>query len=136
MLAGFYGSVNEANQRITSLGVILQDTACTSAEIEEMLALQNLNTDDKLVAEEDDSNVGLIIAVVIIVLVAIALIAFGLFLYIRKRSKRNTVTFLDTNQPPTTNNSHQALPDVATEDGVYATARSEEKSSDRKKIIV
>ena len=94
----------------------MHDIECTEREIEEMLALEKLNAKDDTVSDEEDSSAGLIIGIVIIVLLVIALLVVGLVCYLRKRSKRNTVTFLD--QPPTTNNSHQALPDVATEDGI------------------
>ena len=62
-----------------------------------MLALEKLAVDDQPVSEEDDSDVGLIIGIVIIVLVVIAFIVIGLVCYLKKRSKRNTITFLDTN---------------------------------------
>ena len=116
----------------------MQDIECTEREIEEMLALEKLNAKDDSLSDEEDGGAGLIIGIVIIVLVVIALLVVGLVCYLRKRSKRNAVTVLVThNLPPTTNNSHQALPDVATEDGIqWTTHRSEEKGSDRKKIIV
>lgn len=38
-LAGFYGATLKDSLKITQLGVIIQDTACTDREIEEMLAI-------------------------------------------------------------------------------------------------
>ena len=88
VVAGFYGSVN-GDQRITSLGVIIQDTACTQREIEEMMAREKLNLTDDKVSDEDEGGAGLVIGIVIVVLLVIALLVVGLVFYLRKRSKRN-----------------------------------------------
>ena len=73
----------------------MQDIECTEREIEEMLALEKLNAKGDSLSDDEDGGAGLIIAIVFIVLVVIALLVVGLICYLKKRSKRNTVTFLD-----------------------------------------
>ena len=140
VLAGFYGAINDETQSISQLGVIIHDRACTEAEIQEKIALNKLNKQNnagEVVEDGDDSDIVIIIGIVVAALVIVGLLIAGLVCWLRKRNRKNVVTFLDTNQPPTTNNSHQALPDVATEDdNGQQSARADSKTSERKQIIV
>jgi len=115
----------------------MQDTSCSKEKIEEMLAMQNLGTPEPKVEVVDDSDLPIALIIIIIAVVVVIAIAVAVTIFcIRKRNKKNTVTYLENDKQPETQNNSQALPEIATEDCILPSARSESKTSERQKIMV
>ena len=99
--------------------------------------MQNLGTPEPKVEVVDDSDLPIALIIIIIAVVVVIAIAVAVTIFcIRKRNKKNTVTYLENDKQPETQNNSQALPEIATEDCILPSARSESKTSERQKIMV